>query len=300
MRKIADFIDERQAEVFSDYLYTQAIRNHCEKEPDARWAIWVEDEDDLPRARNLLDQYRAWPEAEQFRAAPAAARDRAREENAQAQARARNLFDRDRLWPEASGRARRPLTLALIALSVLVALATDFGQNPQAVNYFSIARYTSENGAVAWYRGLVEVRHGQVWRLVTPIFLHFGIMHLLFNMMWLYDLGGGLERGLGSWRLGLMVLVLAVIPNLAQFLMSGPHFGGMSGVVFGLLGYVWIRGRLDPGCGLRLHPSTAAMMLIWLLLGFTGLLGGMANYVHGAGAVIGVAWGFFAARWHER
>jgi len=64
---------------------------------------------------------------------------------------------------------------------------------------------------------LVEVRGGEVWRLVTPIFIHFSIFHILFNCMMAYQLGGAIEMNRGSTRLALLVLLTAVPSNLAQF-----------------------------------------------------------------------------------
>jgi GlpG protein len=121
-----------------------------------------------------------------------------------------------------------------------------------------------------------------------------GFIHILFNMLWLYDLGGMIERRLGTLQLLLMVTAIGVASNLAQYFVSGPRFGGMSGVVYGLLGYIWIRGKLDPGSGFFLHPTIAMMMLIWLLFGYTGALN-MANTVHTVGLITGLAWGAAAA-----
>src|SRR5690606_35190828 len=76
---------------------------------------------------------------------------------------------------------------------------------------------------------LYDVLRGQVWRLVTPIFLHFSLIHILFNMMWLYTLGGMIEYVRGSRKLLLQILLYAVAGNVLQLWWSGnPAFGGMS------------------------------------------------------------------------
>jgi len=69
----------------------------------------------------------------------------------------------------------------------------------------------------------------------------------------------------------------------------------MSGVVYGLLGYIWIRGKFDPASGLYLHSSTVVMMLLWLVAGFTGWLGPIANGAHLGGLVMGMAWGWLSS-----
>jgi membrane associated rhomboid family serine protease len=136
---------------------------------------------------------------------------------------------------------------------------------------------------------------GEVWRVITPIFIHFGPLHILFNLLWLRDLGSMIEGRQSTWYLGLLVLVMAIGSNVAQFLVSGPVFGGMSGVVYGLLGYVWLRGKFDPASGLFLHQSTVVMMMIWFVAGYTGILGNIANTAHAAGLGIGAAWGYLAS-----
>ena len=96
-------------------------------------------------------------------------------------------------------------------------------------------------------------------------------------------------------RLALLVVVIGVCSNLAQYYYSGPVFGGMSGVVYGLLGYIWIRGKFDPGSGLYLHPQTVIMMLIWFVACFTPLVPHVANTVHAVGLVIGIVWGYLSS-----
>ena len=83
---------------------------------------------------------------------------------------------------------------------------------------------------------------------------------------WLRDLGSMIEERQSTRRLALLVFTISAASNLAQYLVSGPRFGGMSGVVYGLLGYIWIRGKFDPSSGLFLHPTTVQMMLIWFVL----------------------------------
>ena len=91
-----------------------------------------------------------------------------------------------------------------------------------------------------WYKTLFThdaiwrtVKSGEVWRFVTPAFIHFGFLHILFNMMWLYNLGMTVEFIRGTGRFVLLCVVIAVTSNVAQLFWSGPAFGGMSGVVCG-------------------------------------------------------------------
>lgn len=177
-----------------------------------------------------------------------------------------------------------PLTVALIALSVLASLPSLLGTQGVIVPLLI---------GIPGSAFLAEVARGEVWRLVTPIFVHFGILHVLFNMMWLWDLGGSLERLKGRVFLGAFVAATGIASNLAQYsITQSPLFGGMSGVVYALLGYVWMQGRVNPRFGMTLHQSTVVMMLAWYVLCWTGLLGPIANWAHTGGLVMGVAWGW--------
>lgn len=180
------------------------------------------------------------------------------------------------------------LTVGLIAVSIIVALASRLGTSIDTLEPLFITFYYNQ--------GLPEIRSGEVWRLITPIFIHFGIMHLAFNMLWLWDLGGSIER-IKGWRLFIpLILVIGVPSNLAEYSYSGPGFGGMSGIVYGLLGYIWMQGHFNPRFGLYLHKPIVVMMLIWFVLCWTGLVGNIANMAHTVGLLIGVIWGFTAAK----
>ena len=77
--------------------------------------------------------------------------------------------------------------------------------------------------------------------------------------------------------------------------------GGMSGVVFGLLGFAWVKTRHDPNSGLVLRSDVFVFMMIWLLLGFSGILKSafgisVANWAHAGGLIAGVLAGFLSIR----
>ena len=178
-----------------------------------------------------------------------------------------------------------PLTVVLIVISVLVAVVSKLGTSEQVLDYLFIA---DPSGS-----GFDAVASGQVWRLITPIFIHFGLMHIVFNMMWMWDLGGLVEMRRGTLFLTAFVVIDGVASNLAQYAMTGsPFFGGMSGVVYGLLGFVWMQGRYNPQFGYALTKPTVVMMLAWFVLCWLGVLGPIANWAHTAGLLIGTAWGF--------
>jgi GlpG protein len=175
-----------------------------------------------------------------------------------------------------------PLTLALIGICVLISLYSNLGDNLAKLLPLLMSEYRGNSWAQ-----LVEIHQGQYWRLLSPVLVHFGLLHLLFNMMWLWDLGGVIESRWSSLQLGFLVILIGVTSNLAQYLMQGALFGGMSGVVYGLLGYLFVLGRLRPDLGLRVPPQIMAFMMIWFALCWSGLLGGIANWAHTAGLAAG-------------
>ena len=117
-------------------------------------------------------------------------------------------------------------------------------------------------------------------------------------MLWLRDLGSMVEGRQSSWLLVVLVGVIAAVSNFAQFVVIGYSFGGMSGVVYGLVGYIWIRGKYDPGSGLYLHPTTVTMMIIWFFVCLVGFMP-IANTAHGVGLLMGMAWGFISSLRHR-
>ena len=140
-----------------------------------------------------------------------------------------------------------------------------------------------------------------LWRWLTPIFLHFGISHVVFNCLWLWVFGSRLERVCGSGHLLLIVIVTGLGGNIVQYLWSQQiNFGGMSGVVYGLMGYVWLRQQRNPHPLLAFPPMLFGMMLIFLVLGMTGTLSqmmgsGIANGAHLGGLLTGMGLALLSA-----
>jgi GlpG protein len=146
------------------------------------------------------------------------------------------------------------------------------------------------------YGKFADVRSGQVWRLVTPAIMHGGFIHILFNMWWLKDLGSAVEHRQSTRFLIAFFLITAIASNVLQYVLSGPRFVGMSGVVYALFGYVWIRGRFDPSSGYGMTQTTIVIMIGFFILCWTGLVGPIANWAHTGGLVAGAVWGFVASK----
>ncbi len=135
---------------------------------------------------------------------------------------------------------------------------------------------------------LEEVKRGQVWRLITPAFLHMSLLHILFNMLWFKDLGYLLEFSFGKNFLLLFVFSTALFSNLFQYFVGGPQFGGMSGVLYAMLGFIWVFKNINTDFAYSLPRYDITIMIGWYFLCLTGLLGPIANTAHGMGLVSGI------------
>jgi len=138
---------------------------------------------------------------------------------------------------------------------------------------------------------------GQFWRLWTPTLVHFSLLHLLFNLAITVEFGRRVELGRGSATLAGLVLVLGLCANLSQYLWSGSAvFGGLSGVCYGLLGYLLVRARRFPRLpAWQLPPAFAGALLLFLVAFSTGITEAFGLYIANAahwggllaGAVVG-------------
>jgi GlpG protein len=89
-----------------------------------------------------------------------------------------------------------------------------------------------------------------------------------------------------------VVLITALVSDLSQYAWDGPNFVGMSGVVLGLFGYVWMKSEFDPSAGFRITQSSVIYMLFFVAICFTGRLGPIANAAHVGGLLTGMVIGY--------
>ncbi len=187
---------------------------------------------------------------------------------------------------------RAPVTLALIALSICGFLLLYLGAPPGWLSLLTFQPFELAGG-----RPVFEEMQGQYWRLVTPAFLHFGWLHIVFNALWLWELGSRVERVMGHLNMVLLFLVIAAVSNSSQYLFGGPGlFGGMSGVVYGLLGFAWVAPLLQPRWPIQPARGIMLFMVGWLLVCMAGLVevlgfGAVANAAHLGGLVCGALLG---------
>lgn len=190
-----------------------------------------------------------------------------------------------------------PVTALILLLSVIVAGVTLLGDNLDTLSWFTFNDFRI-SGQYAMFTPLQDsLAAGQWWRIVSPMLIHFGLLHLAMNGMWYWELGKRIEMRQGSWQLLGLTLVFSAVSNYIQYLWSGPSlFGGLSGVLYGLLGHCWIFQLLAPNPMYRLPRGVLFMMLIWLAVCLTGVVsllgfGEIANGAHVGGLIIGCATG---------
>jgi len=184
----------------------------------------------------------------------------------------------------------------IIIASVLIAFVSNFGSVIIFIEPFTFTQINITNlgyfSALSFDQTFIE--SNQWWRLVSPIFLHFSFAHLAFNCLWIYILGEKIERIDGSLTFISIVIFTAVSSNSLQFFWNGSSlFGGLSGVVYGLIGFCMII-EMDSSRDIYdIPPGLYMFMIIWMILGFLGVLklfgfGLVANFAHLGGLVSGI------------
>ena len=185
-----------------------------------------------------------------------------------------------------------PVTLALVLLSILGFLLVYLGMPLTWIAQLTFTPVTLVDGDLRFMP-----MDGQYWRLLTPAFLHFGWLHIVFNSLWLWELGTRVERVMGSLNMAGLFCVIALVSNTCQYVFGGPGlFGGMSGVVYGLLGFSWVAPLLQPRWPIQPAPAIMLFMIGWLVVCLVGVVevlgfGAIANAAHLGGLVCGAALG---------
>lgn len=357
MRQIGKIQDENSARKLIAFLLTQEIKSVAEK-GDSQWDIWIKNEDDVPQAKNILDEFNKNPDDGRYQRAVETANQLAQQEIERQEKSRQNLIVMRSNWSNASAQ-RKPLVVTLMIITIAVFMTTRGWEyrgmlgggvsapNPTVVlkallfvnpddAYAAVNQYVGQKmekldadlirsdsqldpqklqeavssrvNKLAREAGdqmeikLLNIRQGQFWRLFTPMFIHFGLLHILFNMMWLSSLGGQFEHKLGTLRFGVFVLTAAVVAQVTQQIMPEnmqgtsalTMAGGMSGVNFALGGFLWVKSVYQPQSGFYLSPVAVFTLILVLFVGIFdgGKSVSMANWAHGAGFVFGLICGY--------
>ncbi|GHF99814.1 rhomboid family intramembrane serine protease GlpG [Thalassotalea marina] len=258
--------------LFSQYLRSQGIASKVE-EQQQEFVVWC-DVEHLERARHLFAQFIENPHDDKYQQA---AWDSSESVSVKPLKSGNIASFRQQFLAHAGW-----VTLSIFALCWLVYIVSVFGF---AESIFFKLRFFSPLS--------VEQLFAEPLRLIGPAFFHFSLLHIAFNTMWWWQLGGAIEQRIGKWELIQLFLISAICSNLGQYLASGPNFGGLSGVVYAVVGYVWWAGWLAPEKGLSISKPVIGFLMVWLLLGYAQLLPiNMANTAHSVGLISGciLAW----------
>ncbi len=192
---------------------------------------------------------------------------------------------------------RSPATAGVLLLTLIVAALTFLGDNLASLRWLTFQDFRIQGDYLQFVPLAVSLDAGEWWRLATPMLLHFGFLHLAMNALWYWELGGRIEGRQGASMLLALTLLFSLASNVGQYLFGGlALFGGLSGVLYGLLGHCWIFQRLAPNPAYQLPRGVLGMMLIWLLVCLSGVIGALgfgsiANAAHVTGLIAGCATG---------
>jgi len=159
---------------------------------------------------------------------------------------------------------------------------------------------------IAWWRGANisdlfasgEIRRGQFWRLFTSVLPHLDILHLAFNLYWLWIFGTVVERIFGHTKTALLLLLFAVGSTSLDFALDRGGVG-LSGAGYGLFGLLWVLSAFDERFRDAIDQRTVKLFVVWFFLCIVSTISGaypVANVAHGAGAILGILTGYALTR----
>ena len=191
---------------------------------------------------------------------------------------------------------KSPVTIFFILVCVVLAYLAplnEMGGLAQAMLYPDFSYGTS---FINVSQVIDNFTFGQFFKMLSPILLHAGLLHLAFNMLWMWEFGKRIEAVQSSLSMFLNVVLLGVFSNTVQYIYGGSiYFGGMSGVVYGLFGYIVMWQVFDPAKKLSLPWNLVFFLLITLFivsaLGFDNI----ADAAHIGGFVTGLLLGAITA-----
>ena len=177
------------------------------------------------------------------------------------------------------------VTSVLIALNVVIfGLMLAWGLDPMQPAIDSLIQWGANYGP--------KTTQGEWWRMFTCMFLHIGVLHLLFNMVALWNVGGFMERLLGSTGFLVLYLLAGLLGSVASvawnpFVVSAGASGAIFGLYGGLLAFL-VRHR-----AMQQHPSLAALRTNTLVfLGYNLVYGFIQQGIDMAAHLGGLAGGF--------
>ena len=189
--------------------------------------------------------------------------------------------------------------ILIIIISIGIAVISSFGSYGGIIEFLTFLKPESASNGYIRFLTFEKTffEQNEWWRLITPMLIHFSFAHLAFNCLWLYVLGEKIELYDGHIKFILLVVFSSLAANFTQYIFSESSlFGGLSGVIYGMFGFCMIIELETKNERYGLPPAIYLFMLVWMLLGFLGILtifgfGNIANYAHLGGLVGGLLFG---------
>jgi GlpG protein len=271
MIRIAEIPNPRLAQAFVDYMAKKNVALNIAPSDD-KYAIWLKDEAHHQLVSDEFSEFARDPMHPKY---SQASWDMAESRNARFHYHAPSF---GHMLKERAG----PITLLMMGLCALVFFFQVLGRHGQVFSWLH-------------FPSTVEQSY-QVWRWFTHAIMHFSILHIAFNLLWWWDLGGKLEKTLGAKPLLAVFLLSATTSGLGQYFVEGANFGGLSGVVYGLVGFWWLVGQAHPQYQRFLPKPILGFMLVWLVIGYVQPFMAIANTAHLVGLISGAAYGYWYAK----
>nr|WP_113868897.1 rhomboid family intramembrane serine protease GlpG [Brenneria salicis]NMN90250.1 GlpG protein [Brenneria salicis ATCC 15712 = DSM 30166]RBP58784.1 GlpG protein [Brenneria salicis ATCC 15712 = DSM 30166]RLM31169.1 rhomboid family intramembrane serine protease GlpG [Brenneria salicis ATCC 15712 = DSM 30166] len=257
----------RLAQAFVDYMHTQRVSLEM-RTTGQEAELWLADDAQLTQVQAALEIFLRDPSNPRYQAA-----------SWQTGSTDAGIQYRSFSYLQTLKQQAGPLTMLIMVASIAVFVLMKLAGYERVITLLAYP-----DAGQQW----------QLWRWFSHALLHFSVLHILFNLMWWWYLGGPVEKVLGASKLLMITLIAALISGWVQSRFSGIYFGGLSGVVYAMMGYVWLRGEREPDGYLSMPRSLMAFALLWLIAGYFDILGmSIANAAHVTGLVIGLLMAFW-------
>ena len=291
MRKIGTLDNKKQIKSFQSYLYYHGIESHnYYDENDLN--LWVLRDEKIEEAKAYLEKFKSGQSSEIEQQIKEGQKKILEENQKEKEKDKKRKFIDARTSVFTSNKFKlASITGSLLSFSVLVFLIIEVGQARIIFEKLSFTFYSRPH--------FYEISQGEIWRFITPIFLHGSFWHILFNMSVLFQIGPIIENKEKPFFFAILVFLIAFVSNTLFYILVGPGMIGMSGVLFGLIAYGWAYYRVAPNTTQYFPIQTYGRSLVlWSLICFalkmTGLMN-IANVVHSVGALTGLCLGFLKA-----
>ena len=182
-----------------------------------------------------------------------------------------------------------PVTIIIILMGGLGFLLARFDPNLVLLKWFTYVSYDIQNSRIISHSFEDSViLSWEWWRLITPAFLHFSPLHILFNAAGIWELGRRLEMYLGRVTYIFMFVAIVQISNFVEYFFSQyALFGGLSGAVFGFVGLIAALSFRTSSPILRLPKGMYVVVVLWAVFGVTGIVNKIFGIQMADGAHIG-------------